>query len=115
MFVATALGAHPTVVASTVLYVLAAAVLLVVPWPGALAAVLPIPYAISAAQFWSVRDEDCERANVCAAVRDRACLDNLRSALRASDENGPLARAVVKHKREVRRSRQHQSGEEDVG
>jgi len=34
--VATALGAHPTVVASTVLYVLAAAVLLVVPWPGTL-------------------------------------------------------------------------------
>ena len=61
--VATALGAHPTVVASTVLYVLAAAVLLVVPWPGTLAAVLPIPYAISTAQFWSVRDEDCERAN----------------------------------------------------
>ena len=61
--VATALGAHPTVVASTVLYVLAAAVLLVVPWPGTLAAVLPIPYAISTARFWSVRDEDCERAN----------------------------------------------------
>ena len=61
--VATALGAHRTVVASTVLYVLAAAVLLVVPWPGSLAAVLPIPYAFNAAQFWSVRDEDCERAN----------------------------------------------------
>jgi len=38
-------------------------VLLFVPWPGTLAAVLPIPYAISAAQFWSVRDDDCERAN----------------------------------------------------
>ena len=25
---------------------------------------LPIPYAISTAQFWSVRDEDCERANI---------------------------------------------------
>ena len=61
--VATALGAHPTVVAATALYLLAAAVLLVVPWPGTLAAVLPIPYAVSTAQFWSVRDEDCERAN----------------------------------------------------
>ena len=61
--VATALGAHATVVAATVLYVLAAAVLLLVPWPGALAAVLPLPYAISTAQYWSVRDEDCERAN----------------------------------------------------
>lgn len=61
--VATALGAHATVVASTVLYVLAAAVLLLVPWPGVLAAVLPVPYAISAARFWSVRDDDCERAN----------------------------------------------------
>ena len=28
-----------------------------------LAAVLPIPYAVSTARFWSVRDEDCERAN----------------------------------------------------
>jgi 4-hydroxybenzoate polyprenyltransferase len=61
--VATALGAHATVVAATVLYLLAAGVLLLVPWPGVLAAVLPIPYAVSTAQFWSVRDEDCERAN----------------------------------------------------
>ncbi|GAA3798772.1 prenyltransferase [Cellulomonas soli] len=61
--VATVLGAHPTVVAATVAYLLAAVVLLVVPWPGALAAVLPVPYALSTARFWSVRDEDCERAN----------------------------------------------------
>lgn len=61
--VATALGAHATVVAATVLYLLAAVVLLLVPWPGVLAAVLPIPYAVSTAQFWSVRDDDCERAN----------------------------------------------------
>ncbi|WP_426593223.1 prenyltransferase [Cellulomonas sp. McL0617] len=59
--VATALGAHATVVAATVLYVVAAAVLLLGPWP--IAAVLPIPYAISTAQYWSVRDDDCERAN----------------------------------------------------
>ncbi|GEA87867.1 prenyltransferase [Cellulomonas cellasea] len=61
--VATVLGAHPTVVASTAAYVVAAAALLAVPWPGWLAAVLPLPYAVNAASFWSVRDDDCERAN----------------------------------------------------
>lgn len=61
--VATVLGAHPTVVASTVAYVVAAVTLLAVPWPGWLAAVLPLPYAVNAAGFWSVRDDDCERAN----------------------------------------------------
>ncbi|WP_147794533.1 prenyltransferase [Cellulomonas sp. Y8] len=61
--VATVLGAHPTVVLATGAYVLAAAVLLVLPWPGWLAAVLPLVYAASTARFWSVRDEDCERAN----------------------------------------------------
>jgi len=61
--VATVLGAHATVVASTVAYLLAAGVLLVLPWPGWLAALLPLPYAANAAAFWSVRDADCERAN----------------------------------------------------
>jgi 4-hydroxybenzoate polyprenyltransferase len=61
--VATALGAHPTVVAATLAYGLAAAVLLAVPWPGRLAALLPLPYAVNTARSWSVRDEDCERAN----------------------------------------------------
>ena len=61
--VATVLGAHATVVLATVAYVLAAAVLLVLPWPGWLAAVLPLVYAASTARFWSVRDEDCQRAN----------------------------------------------------
>ncbi|WP_449385868.1 prenyltransferase [Cellulomonas soli] len=61
--VATALGAHPTVVAATVAYGLAVLALLAVPWPGTLAALLPIPYAVSTARFWAVRDADCERAN----------------------------------------------------
>ncbi|MET0434674.1 MAG: prenyltransferase [Cellulomonas sp.] len=61
--VATVLGAHATVVLATGAYVLAAAALLVLPWPGWLAAVLPLVYAASTARFWSVRDEDCERAN----------------------------------------------------
>jgi 4-hydroxybenzoate polyprenyltransferase len=61
--VATVLGAHPTVVAATAAYLVASAVLLLVPWPGVLAAVLPLPYAVNTASFWSVRDDDCERAN----------------------------------------------------
>lgn len=61
--VATVLGAHRTVVAATVGYLAAAAVLVVLPWPGWLAAVLPVPYAVSTARFWRVTDEDCERAN----------------------------------------------------
>lgn len=61
--VATVLGAHPTVVAATVAYVVAAVTLVAVPWPGWLAALLPLPYAVNAAGFWSVRDDDCERAN----------------------------------------------------
>jgi 4-hydroxybenzoate polyprenyltransferase len=61
--VATVLGAHATVVGATVAYVAAAGVLLVLPWPGLLAAVLPLAYAVSTARFWSVRDDDCERAN----------------------------------------------------
>jgi 4-hydroxybenzoate polyprenyltransferase len=61
--VATVLGAHRTVVGATAAYVLAAALLLVVPGPGRLAALLPLPYAVNAARFWSVRDADCERAH----------------------------------------------------
>ncbi|MBC7549914.1 MAG: prenyltransferase [Cellulomonas sp.] len=61
--VATVLGAHATVVAATVAYLVGAALLLLVPWPGVLAAVLPLPYAANAASFWSVHDDDCERAN----------------------------------------------------
>ncbi|GIG23973.1 prenyltransferase [Cellulomonas denverensis] len=61
--VATVLGAHRTVVAATTGYLLAAAVLLVQPWPGVLAALLPLPYAVSTARFWRVDDDDCERAN----------------------------------------------------
>ena len=61
--VATVLGAHATVVGATVAYAGAAAVLVVLPWPGWLAALLPLPYALNTARFWSVRDDDCERAN----------------------------------------------------
>ncbi|QGQ18464.1 prenyltransferase [Cellulomonas sp. JZ18] len=61
--VATVLGARPTVRAATAAYVLAALVLLALPWPGVLAAVLPLPYAVSTWRFRGVTDADCERAN----------------------------------------------------
>ncbi len=61
--VATVLGAHRTVVGATAAYAVAAVVLLAVPWPGMLAAALPIPFAVNAARFWAVRDDDCERAH----------------------------------------------------
>jgi 4-hydroxybenzoate polyprenyltransferase len=61
--VATVLGAHATVVVATAAYVVGALALLALPWPGVLAAVLPLPYAVNTARFWSVRDADCERAH----------------------------------------------------
>lgn len=62
--VATVLGAHATVVGSAVAYVLAALVLLVLPWPATLAAALPLLYVANVVTFWRVGDDDCERANV---------------------------------------------------
>ncbi len=61
--VATATGAHATVLAAAAAYVAAAAALAVLPWPGVLAALLPLPYAANALRFRDVRDADCERAN----------------------------------------------------
>ncbi len=61
--VATVIGAHSTVVAAAATYLAAAAVLLALPWPGVLAAVLPLPYVVNVLRFWTVRDDDCERAN----------------------------------------------------
>lgn len=61
--VATVLGARPTVLAATAAYVVAAAVLLALPWPGVLAALLPLPYAVSTWRFRRVTDATCEQAN----------------------------------------------------
>ncbi|WP_454728544.1 prenyltransferase [Cellulosimicrobium protaetiae] len=61
--VATAVGAHATVVGAAAAYVAAAAVLAVLPWPGVLAALLPLPYAANVLRFRDVHDDDCERAN----------------------------------------------------
>ena len=61
--VATVVGARATVLGAGVAYVAAAAVLAALPWPGTLAALLPLPYAVNALRFRDVRDADCERAN----------------------------------------------------
>ena len=61
--VATVIGARATVWVALVLYVVASAVLLVLPWPGVLAAVLPLAYVASVARFTRISDATCERAN----------------------------------------------------
>jgi 4-hydroxybenzoate polyprenyltransferase len=61
--VATAVGAHATVLGAAGTYAAAAVVLAVLPWPGVLAALLPLPYAANVLRFRDVRDDDCERAN----------------------------------------------------
>ncbi|BDZ41540.1 hypothetical protein GCM10025865_08390 [Paraoerskovia sediminicola] len=37
--------------------------LLVLPWPGVLAAVLPLPYLVNVLRFANVGDDDAERTN----------------------------------------------------
>jgi hypothetical protein len=44
-------------------YILAGVLLLFAPWPGSLAAVLALPYAVSILPYVSVRDDGAERAN----------------------------------------------------
>ena len=61
--VATVIGARETTRLAVALYVAASAVLLALPWPGLLAAVLPLAYAVSVGRFWNVTDETCEDAN----------------------------------------------------
>jgi len=61
--VATVIGARATVWCALVLYVAASAVLLLLPSPGILAAVLPLAYVASVARFARITDETCEQAN----------------------------------------------------
>lgn len=61
--VATVVGARATVVLAFLAYLVAAAVLTVLPWPGSLAAILPIPYALNVARFRTITDDDAPRAN----------------------------------------------------
>ncbi|NEM91869.1 prenyltransferase [Galbitalea soli] len=61
--VATVIGARATVRLAVIAYLAAGILLLDTAWPGPLAAVLALPYAISCAPYWSVADADAERAN----------------------------------------------------
>jgi 4-hydroxybenzoate polyprenyltransferase len=61
--IATVIGARATVRLAIALYLLAGILFLFTGFPGALAAVLPIPYAINAAPWWNVTDESAPTAN----------------------------------------------------
>lgn len=61
--IATVMGARVTVWFALGMYVLATAVLLFLPWPGTLAAILPLAYGASVARFTRVTDNTCEDAN----------------------------------------------------
>ena len=61
--IATVIGARATVRLSVIVYLLAGVLLLFTSWPGPLAAVLALPYALSCAEFWNITDAAAERAN----------------------------------------------------
>lgn len=61
--VATVLGARATVRLSLTLYLVGGVLLLGTPWPGPLAALLVLPYAVIVWPFRSLTDEQGEQAN----------------------------------------------------
>lgn len=61
--IATVIGARTTVRFAVVSYLFAGLLLLGTDWPGPLAALAAVPYAVSTAQWWNVSDEDAESAN----------------------------------------------------
>jgi len=61
--IATWLGAARTVRVAMALYLAAGLVVLFTGWPGALAAVLVVPYLVSIAPFRNLADAECEQAH----------------------------------------------------
>ena len=61
--IATVIGARATVRLSVLAYLAAGILLLFTSWPGPLAAILALPYAISCAPYWNVDDDAAESAN----------------------------------------------------
>jgi 4-hydroxybenzoate polyprenyltransferase len=61
--IATVFGARVTVRLSVLAYLAAGILLVFTTWPGPLAAILALPYAISCAPYWNVADTDAESAN----------------------------------------------------
>ncbi|BDZ48236.1 prenyltransferase [Frondihabitans sucicola] len=58
--IATVFGAKATVRFAFAAYVLAGVLMLLTAWPGPLAAILVIPYAVTVAPWWNVPDADAE-------------------------------------------------------
>ena len=61
--IATVIGARATTRLSVIAYLLAGVLLLFSSWPGPLAAILALPYAVVCAQFWRITDAEAESAN----------------------------------------------------
>ncbi|ALD13876.1 prenyltransferase [Clavibacter capsici] len=61
--IATVLGGAVTVRIAVLAYAAAGVAMLFTGFPGIIAAVLVVPYVLSTAPFWSIRDEDAEAAN----------------------------------------------------
>jgi 4-hydroxybenzoate polyprenyltransferase len=61
--IATALGARATVRLAMALWTAAGLLMLLTPWPAALAAVVALPYLVIAAPFWRVSDATSATAN----------------------------------------------------
>jgi 4-hydroxybenzoate polyprenyltransferase len=61
--IATVIGARATARLSVLAYITAGILLLFTSWPGPLAGILALPYAISCAPYWSVSDENSASAN----------------------------------------------------
>jgi len=61
--VATVIGARATARLALLLYLLAGVLLLFTSWPGPLAAVLVLPYAVNVAPWWNVTEADAASAN----------------------------------------------------
>jgi len=61
--IATVIGARATVRLSVLAYSLAGILLLFTAWPGPLASILALPYAVSCAVYWNITDAAAESAN----------------------------------------------------
>ena len=61
--IATVMGAHWTVRFSIIVWAAAGILMLFTDWPGPLASVLVLPYIATAAPYFSVSDQNSERAN----------------------------------------------------
>jgi len=61
--IATVIGARATVRLSVLAYLLAGALLILTTWPGPLASILALPYAVVCGVYWDITDAAAESAN----------------------------------------------------